>query len=403
MIFKLLSSIEAQLHLAHEPETSISEKDRIGWHETTVVVLSGITNLLANYLDVLSKHSSFGQSWKKLLFHLNALLNFKVLGYKHVVFKSLRQILSKGNIKDSNSTNIDPSSIALAWDVWSQSLPIVRADRPDKRFDNQDYLLAYVSALPEIYRLVEYDLDGDRVQRMLTLLRQAIEQASAASYTADIEYLTPLQTQVLESIKMIRTDIDGIPAALIGQLAEFSALAFGPRELPAEAQRPTYVALSKASMTLSENLILAQSSNSNIYKSGAVSVTLAALAKPIVQKYAFPIITKSKSPWRQATASALAILKAILPVITTEKLDESVTRLIWNSIVTIANGITTADCQDIPETINVTDDQEFDITSFLTLRELITPALGSKHFPTKYEDIYRVTLPHVSHPSTSSK
>jgi hypothetical protein len=396
VIFKLLSSMEAQLHLAHESETSISEKDRIGWHETTVVVLSGITNLLANYLDVLSKHSSFGQSWKKLLRHLKALLNFNVLDINTAVFKSLREILSKGNVKGSNSTNFDPSSIALAWDVWSESLPIVRSDRPDKRFDNQDYLLAYVSALPEIYRLVENDLDGDRVQRMLTLLRQAIQQASAAGYTADIEYLTPLQTQVLESIKMIRTDIDGIPAALIGQLAEFTALAFEPTEPPSEAQRPTYVALSKASMTLSENLILAQSSNGHIYKSGAVSVTLAALAKPIVQKYAFPIITKSMSPWRQATASALAILRAILPVITTEELDESVTRLIWNSIVAIANGITTADCQDIAETINVKDDQDFDITSFLALRELITPALGSQALPDKTRRTYTESLFHMS-------
>ena len=382
--------------MAHESDTKVSEKDRIGWHETTVVVLSGITSLLANYLDVLSQHPSFGQSWKTLSGHLKSILGFKVLDINTAVFISLRQILSRGNVKDSGSTNFDSSSIDLAWNLWSESLPIVTSERPDKRFDNQDYLLAYVSALPEIYRLVETDLDGERVHRMLTLLRQAIQQASAAGYDADIEYLTRLQTQVLDSIKMIRTDIEGIPAALIGQVAEFTALAFEPRESPAEGQRPTYVALSKASMTLSESLVLAQLSNIHIYSSGAVSAALAALAKPIVLKYEFAIITKSNSPWRQATTSALAIMKAILPVITKEVLEESVTRSIWSSIVTIANGITTADCEDISETINIKDDQEFDITSFLTLRELITPALGSQTIPDKTRRTYTESLFHMS-------
>jgi hypothetical protein len=396
VIFKLLSSIEAQLHVVHEPEASTSEKDQIGWNETTVVVLSGITNLLANYLDVLSSHTTFGESWKALLAHFKSLLDFKVLDINTAVFKSLRQILSKGNVKGSDTPNFDRSSIDLAWDLWSESLPIVKSDRSDKRFDNQDYLLAYVSALPEIYRLVESDLDDGRVQRMLTLLREAIQQASAAGYTADIEYLTPLQTQVLESIKIIRTDIEGIPAALIGQVAGFTALAFEPRGPPTETQRPTYVALSKASMTLSEKLILDHSSNNNIYMSGAVSASISTLSKPIVLKYSFPTITKGTSPWRQATTSALAILKAILPVITKEELEESVMRSIWSSIVTIANGVTTAFCHHLPETVNIRDDQDFDITSFLTLRELITPALGSQVIPDKTRRAYTESLFHMS-------
>ena len=396
VIFKLLSSIEAQLHVVHEPESSMSERDRIGWNETTVVVLSGITNLLANYLDVLSNHNTFGKSWKTLLGHFKSLLDFRVLDINTGVFKSLRQILSKGNIKGSGTPNFSHSSIDLAWDLWSESLPVVEPDGSDKRFDNQDYLLAYVSAQPEIYRLVESDLDGSRVQRMLTLLRQAIQEASAAGYTADIEYLTPLQTQVLESIKIIRTDIEGIPAALIGQVAGFTALAFEPREQPTKTQKPTYVALSKASMTLSENLILAHSSNKNIYTSGAVSASISALSEPIVLKYSFPTITKSTSPWRQATISALAILKAILPVIAREELDESVMRSIWSSIVTIANGITAADCDDLPETTNIRDDEGFDITSFLTLRELIIPALGSQVIPDKTRRAYAKSLFHMS-------
>jgi hypothetical protein len=396
VIFKLLSSIEEQLKTTSDPESEISDKDRIGWNETTVVVLNGITNLLADYLDALSSHSTFGKSWETLLGHYKSLLDFKVLDINTAVFNSLRQILSRGNLEEAKKTNFNRAALDLAWGLWSHSLPAVLPDPSDKRFDNQKFLVAYVSALQEIYRLIQSDLNAERVQRMLTLLREAIQQASAATYSADIEYLTPLQNQVLESLKMISTDIEGVPAALIGQLSEFIGLAFNEMDSSSGSQRPTYVALSKASMTLTENLVLAHSLDHGIYTSGALTSALTALSRSIVLKYSFPIITKSISPWHQATTSSLAILASVLPVITKADLKEDVTRSIWTSIVTIANAITTANCSDLPPTIDINSDQDFDIRSFLTLRTLITPALGSPIIPDKTRRIYTESLFHTS-------
>jgi len=397
VMFNLLSSIEAQLEANNESESSVSHKDRSGWNETTVVVLNGITNLLADYLDVLSSHPTFARSWQTLLGHFNSLLDFKVLDINTAVFKALRKLLSRGNLEEKSQTNFDQPALDLAWGLWSQSLPVIKSDPSNKRFDNQNYLLAYVSALPEIYRLIQTSLDAGRVRTMLILLREAIQQASAATYSADIEYLTPLQTQVLEALRMIRTDIDGVPAALISQVAEFVALAFVRKESSgSEAQRPTYVALSKASMTLLEKLIVSHSSDHDIYTSGALSSSLAALGKPIVLKYSFPIITKSTSPWRQATTSALAILDSILPVLTRTGFKDEAIRSLWTSIVTIGNGITNADCENVPETVNIKDDEAFDITAFLKLRELITPALGFLTIPDKTRRMYTESLFHMS-------
>jgi hypothetical protein len=397
VMFNLLSSIEAQLEANNESESSVSHKDRSGWNETTVVVLNGITNLLADYLDVLSSHPTFARSWQTLLGHFNSLLDFKVLDINTAVFKALRKLLSRGNLEEKSQTNFDQPALDLAWGLWSQSLPVIKSDPSNKRFDNQNYLLAYVSALPEIYRLIQTSLDAGRVRMMLILLREAIQQASAATYSADIEYLTPLQTQVLEALRMIRTDIDGVPAALISQVAEFVALAFVRKESSgSEAQRPTYVALSKASMTLLEKLIVSHSSDHDIYTSGALSSSLAALGKPIVLKYSFPIITKSTSPWRQATTSALAILDSILPVLTRTGFKDEAIRSLWTSIVTIGNGITNADCKNVPETVNIKDDEAFDITAFLKLRELITPALGFLTIPDKTRRMYTESLFHMS-------
>ena len=393
VIFRLLSSIEAQLTATNHLNSSMSDKDKTGWNETTVVVLSGITNLLSGYLDILSADHTFGSSWQALLSHFKSLLEFQVLDISTAIFKALRQILSKGNV--TATKNFDKAAIDLAWGLWSQSLPEINAEKSDKRFDNQEYLLAYVSALSEIYRLIEQDLDVDRVERMLVLLRQAIQEANAATYTADIEYLTPLQAQVLESLKMIRTDIKGAPSALISQAADFVALAYEPK-VSNERQQATYVALSKAAMTLSEALILSHSSDLDIYTRGALSSCLVALGKPIVLKYSFPITTKSISPWRQATTSSLAILKATIPVLIKQNPKEKATRPIWSAIVTISNSITTADCNNALEASDIKSDQDFDISSFLTLRDLITPSLGSPAIPDKTRRAYTESLFHMS-------
>jgi len=397
-MFKLLTSIEEQLQNIHEPFSDVSEQEKTGWNETTVVVLNGITNLLADYLDILCDHHTFKSSWKSLLDHFISLLRFEVMEINTAVFKALRLLLSRGNLKDGK-TNFDKESLDLAWGLWSKSLPKVRpskTEKASKNFSNQDYFLAYVTTLQEVYRLIESELEVERVELMLKLLREAIQEASAATYSADIEYLTPLQTQVLESLKMIRKDIEGVPAALISQVAEFVALAFKPKSQEEEKKAPTYVALSKASMSLSEELVLAHSRNQNIYVSGAILSLLKALAQPIVLKYSFPITTKSIAPWRQATISSLAILRAILTTVTSPILSEEISRPIWASVVTIANGITSANCDELPEVVDIVSDQDFDIASFLALRELITPALGSSIIPDKVRRAYTESLFHMS-------
>lgn len=395
VIFRLLSSIETQLEVITDSESTVSEKDKIGWNETTVVVLSGITNLLADYLEVVSNHETFAKSWKTLLGHFKALLAFKVLEINTAVFKALKKILSKGNLENTKAT-FDKDALDIAWALWSDTLPVIDADPSAKRFDNQNYLIAYVSAVQEIYRLIETNINDNRVRRLLTLLREALQQASAASYSADIEYLTPLQTQVLDALKMIRTDIKGVPAALINQVAEFIGLAFESKDTGSEKQKPTYVALSKASMSLSENLIIAHSADHDIYNSGAVTASLNALARPIVLKYTFTTTAKSNQPWQQSTLSSLAILKSILRVITKADLKDDVVRSIWTSIVTIANGITKADCTSVSPSTNIATDQEFDIASFLTLRSLIIPALGASVIPDKTRRTYTESLFHMS-------
>jgi hypothetical protein len=394
VIFKMLSSIETQLGVLTNSKSTTSSKEKIAWIETTVLVLNGVSGLLTSYLSVLTSHSSFTSCWRTLLDHFKSLLKCDILDINTAIFKALRQLLSYANRGNGTGAHLHRESIDLVWQLWSQGLPLASAELSGTS-NNQDCLIAYVTSLKELYRLMRDDINAERSQRILILLRDAIQEADIATYSADIEYLTSLQTQVLETLKIIRTDVNGVPAAIIIQVAEFSALAFQKEQVQPDKQRQTYVALSKASMAFLGSLILSHALDHEVYISGALTSSLIALSKPIETKYLFPISVKGLPPWKHATTTALSILKATLPVITGPDALGDDKKSIWSSIVKITSGIISATC---PPThiMPIKKDEEFDITSFLALRDLIIPALGSHTIPDAVRRAYTESLFYTS-------
>ncbi|CAJ2505721.1 Uu.00g131150.m01.CDS01 [Anthostomella pinea] len=405
VIFRLLSFIEKEVEEVSEPGTD--DKYRHDWYDTAVVVLDGISSLLANYLDVLMAHPTFNSYWQQLLGHFATLLDFKVLEINTATFKALTQMLSHS--QNGTKQNFNRTTIDLAWDLWSRSVPVAMDGNTGKTTDNQNCLLAYVAALRDVYRLIQADLTVERIRRMLTLLHEVMQAATPGAYVADIDHVTPLQGQVLDVLKMLRTDLPGAPSALITQTSEFISLAFvdgGNMPSQRTTQKRTYVAMSKASMVILQSLIVNHATDVDIYSNGAFLTALTALSRPIVTKYQFPIITKSEQPWKQATTSSLNILEATLRQLLTLDIPRSVLQDVWQMIVTIANGITNADCDAPPDRVNILDDQDFDIKSFLRLRELIIPSLGAEVVPEKTrkvfaESLFRMSIIHAPAPAES--
>ena len=397
VIFKLLSSIEEELRASKSEEGDESDPE---WDDTAVVVLNGISSLLANYLDILTVHPSFNHLWRELLGHFATLLDFKALDINTAAFKALSHVLSQGS--DEGKPTFSKTTVDFAWDLWSRGIPISKAAK-GKSSDNQNCLIAYVAALTEVYRLIQDDLDVGRVRRMLTLLRETLEEASAGGYVLDVEYVTPLQAHILEAIQMIRTNIAGVPAAMISQVAEFVTLAFR-KETTTSGSKRTYIALSKASMKTLESLVLKHFSDPDIYQSGAFADALAALCRPIALKYQFGTVTKSTQPWRLATSSALAILKGTLSKLNALDPPQAVVQKIWSIIVDIAKSIISADCNQAATGTNFAEDEEFDISSFHALRELIIPSLGADVIADKSrkaysESLFRTSIIHAPSPT----
>ncbi|RYP20033.1 hypothetical protein DL767_009534 [Monosporascus sp. MG133] len=404
VIFQLFSSVEKQLRSVDGPE--VNNQYRRDWYDTAVVILSGISDLLANYLSVLTAHPTFNSYWQQLLGHFATLLDFRVLEINTATFKALAQILShsQGGAKQ----NFNKTTLDLAWDLWSRGVPFADAmqEKDNKTTDNQSCLLAYVAALREVYRLIRVDLTVEHVRKMLALLYEATQMASPGAFVHDVDYTTPLQGQILDVLKSVRTDVGGAPAALVSQTSEFISLAFADTDTIAESGRTkrTYVAMSKASMEILQSLITDHASDPDIYLSGAFLSALTSLSKPIVLKYQFPIVTKSVQPWRQATTSVLAILQATLPQLRVLDIPLQTLQGIWEMVVTIANGITNADCDGAPDKMDIKDDEAFDISSFSKLRDLILPSLGAEVVPEKTrrvfaESLFRMSIVHAPAPT----
>ncbi|KAL7790462.1 hypothetical protein V8C37DRAFT_384498 [Trichoderma ceciliae] len=387
VVFKLLASLEEELRTTQDEE--VDESDRSEWHDTAVVVLSGISTLLGNNLEVLTAHSSFNELWNELLEHLATLLDFRVLDINTATFKTLGHVLSQSGNEDRPVFN--ETTVRFAWDLWSRGIPITKSAN-GKTQDNQNCLSAYVAALREVYRLIKADLTVERVQRILALLRQTVEEASAGSYATDIDNLTQLQAQILDAMKMIRTDIGGVPSALIMQVSEFVTLAYDQDYESRPSSKRTYVAMSKASMQMLESLIVSHSSDADIYKSGSISAALSALRRPIVLKYQFPITTRSIQPWKLATSTALEVIRATLSKL--DDLDTPTTTIqgIWQLIAEIADGILSADCSNTPPGTSIADDEVADITSFHKLVGLIIPSMGSEKVKEETRSAYTRSL-----------
>ncbi|KAK4175062.1 hypothetical protein QBC36DRAFT_302295 [Triangularia setosa] len=404
VIFRLMTSIEKELQAI----TGVSAKDKSQeeWKETAIVVTQGVSGLFASYLTVLTAHKSFTKIWEELLDHFRILLDLKVLDVNAATYSAVRDILRR--CAEQDRPRVGKESLDLAWDLWSRGIPVPKDGKDDKSSDNQKCLLVWVEALLELYGLIQKDFSVERVRRMLTLLRNAMQHATPGAYASDVEYVTPLQGKILEVFRMVRTDLSGVPSAMITQVAEFVSLAFAQEDAAkAAAEKRTYVAMSKESMSILKALIIKNSSERDVYETEAFIIALSALAKPIVLKYSFKTTTRSDQPWKEATKTSLAVLEATLPYIRTADLPRPIVQHVWETIISIANGIIGADYPDAPPGTDILADQIFDISSFRKLRELIIPALGAEVIleatrKSYAEGLFRTSIIHAPPPAEAS-
>ena len=193
---------------------------------------------------------------------------------------------------------------------------------------------------------------------------------------------------------------------MITQVAEFVSLAFNRVENQTAQEKPkrSYVAMSKSSMAIMQDLVIQNASDPGIYGEGAFAAALASLAKPITLKYKFQIATKGAQPWRVATTTAIAVLSKTLPELSRLQVRPQTNQEILARVVEIATGVLAANwASTMPSTV-ISEDQEFDIASFRKLRDLIVPALSPADVSESMRKAYLEALfaTSIIHPPSTS-
>ncbi len=379
----LFGMVEANLDVQrHVRSPSRNTPDLKDWDETTKTILRTVSALMTTYLEKLDQ-SQLSDAWSELLGNLQEYFKYgsHVLGAS--VFDTITGVLS--HLENEKVMGNNP--LLKTASVWKNYFDEAH-EWSGQQNGGQDAFVAYAEAFKAIYRLADASLT-EELPFMLKNLEACIANSEEIAYTSDVDNMTTLQRRVLDCLSIVRTKDSGkISACVLQSLSRFILLPYNSVEQNPDKRGPTFVALSKASMTLLQEVTVRHIDQKEIYTDNIFSSVLKSLAKPIQEKYVWQREGKHPTLWQKATTTTIAILKPGITHITAHG-----TKEVWADLVNIAHYITRAQLSlTAVQSASFGKEEEFDIQAFSQLRELITLPLGSPSLPDNLRRLYTRNL-----------
>ncbi|KAF2088976.1 hypothetical protein K490DRAFT_64192 [Saccharata proteae CBS 121410] len=387
IIFRLLESNIARHKTISGQSQFADAEDAQAWVETTRIILDGLVRLFTTYQEGIVHAPQFQNIWQTIIDFLREYVHCRSHSLNAAAYTAMTGLLSS----ISSTEKVDEAAISQALSMWLEELPQADLDHP-MMTGNQEAFLAYVQSFKEIYRLRGSSLQSDSVLRVASNLRQCIADSDSEAYSADKDRPTPLQTEVIEVIRIIKTDIDGVPTIITKLTADFIALPFENREPGGSRNKHTFVALSKASMDCLQSVMAAHIAQPELFTQGGLLVAFKSLAIPIRLKYAWKLQGKSPTIWQKATTTFLNILGPAAENARRLSIKEELLVPVWEQVISTADGIAHADLSAGPSPNVVLEDEAFDIQSLTRLRDIITPSLGFAYIPSAIRRLYTSSL-----------
>lgn len=375
----LFGMVKANLDVQREIRSQSPQSDLLkDWSQTTRAVLQTVSILNTTYMDKLDA-SQLGDAWSELLDLLQQYFEYRSHALGASVFDTITGVLSQ----TENNHIWKTDALLKTAAVWKSYFPSPDAWQDSNEEGNQDAFVAYADAFKAIYHLADRPLAAE-LPSMLANLESCVVNSDEIAYSSDMDSMTVLQSRVLDCLSIIKTDDSGIPSYLIELLGRFIALPYVSLDKFPGKRGPTFVALSKASMTLLQNTTIQHIDKEEIYKNDAFAHALGNLARPIREKYLWQREGKAPTLWQKATTTAIAIVQPALSHLGSNK-------EIWANLIDIAHYIARAQVSsDAP--MSLEKDEKFDIESFKQLRELIVLPLGSSSLPDSLRRTYARNL-----------
>jgi hypothetical protein len=377
------SNLAAQKNV--RSERRVSDEDIAAWNDTTKMVLDSVGTLTSMCLDKLDNTSKLGEAWSDLLDYLKKYFLYGSHTLGSSVFVAITGVLSR--VEDPRVLGMSP--LLKTATMWKQYFDHRDAWK-DSREDNQTAFVAYADAFKAIYKLTGQFLSASDLTQMLRNLGACIVDSDEVPYSSDVDQMTALQTRVLECFSTARSEGPELPEFIVRTLSSFAVLPYSVGIERSVQRGPTFVALSKASMSLLQTVIIKNATDETIGMNGALLFAMTSLTKPLDEKYTWQQEGKPPTIWQKATTTALAILEANLAHVNT--LEKEELWKVWEQIANIARGITHAQILATTPQASLSGDEAFDIGSFTKLRDLITNSLGSTSLPDALRQSYTRNL-----------
>ena len=388
VLFRLVdTNIEAQRR-ARSADVSgeLGEEDIQNWDGSSKIILDGIAIIFSTFLESITQTADFSAHWQTIMAYLEFYLSFQSHSLNASVFRTLSTIMSK---PDDVST-LGKSALNRVGSIWASKIP--EGSPTDTAEGKQEAFLTYLSTLAELYRLTKKDVTCSQIETIADNLEQCVRESEAVSYSADVDYLTPLQKEVLDIVQRLRTDIAGASSTILALVATFVSMPFEKDKDDLSQTKLTFVALSKTAMRILASFVDQQSDKEEIYRSDALSSVLDSLARPIDLKYEWRLEgNKPPPPWQLATSTAVETLQIVLPKAKRLSTKDGLLEILSRA-VHIAGTIAHADLSFVSSRKRVQQDVEFDIESFKVLHKLLVSYLDSSVLPNSIRASYTSVL-----------
>ncbi|EPS33574.1 hypothetical protein POX_a01431 [Penicillium oxalicum] len=394
VLFSMIGKLTATLKESRNRECP--EDEFKSWTETTVLVIKGVSSLIANFFDAITSDDDFHESWKRLFQYLQELVNMRLLELNEATFASVSSILAQGH----SSGGLSKEACESVWTLWANGHPAGDEDPVDLNRSNQDAALAYMQSLQQLYSLHKDHLGPEKVETILEHLRLLVWNSVSPPYSPDVERSSAVQALVIECMKTLCTEKESSQAAILLCLADLSDSPLTKWNPSSDPRKPGFVAFSKALVDLISWYITGFGIKQDILSNDALALVLERFGALILQKYTWEGKDREPLMWQKASTAALSVLEVAVPYV--ENQYESAKRAdiarFWRCVVNIAHGIVSAhgyQTQQLPYS-RIVADENFDIASFMRLKTLILPSLGAPIVPDTVRQSFALALFHSS-------
>ncbi|KAI9764256.1 MAG: hypothetical protein M1835_007604 [Candelina submexicana] len=377
VVFKMMATISGDQQRSASSENLNTQQRSGAWSETTILIIEGVVGLFASYLDVFAQQQDFVSTWQTLMKDLGELLDRHPVKLSASIYSALELLLTKVE----NVHKIGQPSVDLVYELWVKQVPGPEDSASNVKASSEDALVNHIKMFKELYRSLKGSLTPARANDILKTLRKSIQRTEMLDHLNASESLTTLQAKIMDVLENFRTDIPGVPSAMLSFLSESISLAFKESLDGDVVKEMGFLAFSKSSVRLLQAIIVRHREQDDIYRSSAVVVSLEALVRPIAAKYQQPLEVKSPPSWALATSSAIGIIQATLPVLRDVATDVLIREEYWKRVISIIKAVIVVESPHTLSSAEIVSDQDFDVDSFDRLRSLISPALGTTSIP----------------------